>query len=251
MSTTVEINGLALLPIKEAAKRVSYSRDYVSRLAREGKIVASQIGRQWYVELESLKKYHADSKVVEAVQKQSLRAERKRELEAATLLKALQVETEAQIRRERTPAILSTLAVIMVGLLTGGMFYSFSLYFAPASVSPVAQVTLSQSATVPTPAVTTVLPAVTESRPTLLYSREDESGLSEEIIPLAEASGVLLLTRSRETNTPAAVAELFSDPVSVEFVGEASGVVRYERASGEIVEFPFVRVPGASSSLTE
>ena len=43
MSTSFEINNIALVPIKDAAKSVAYSRDYVARLAREKKIVASQI----------------------------------------------------------------------------------------------------------------------------------------------------------------------------------------------------------------
>jgi len=40
---------------RDAAALVSYSPDYVSRLAREGKILAEQRGRDWYVDIDSLK----------------------------------------------------------------------------------------------------------------------------------------------------------------------------------------------------
>ena len=44
MATSIKINGVTLMPIKDAASSISYSRDYVARLAREGKIVAELAG---------------------------------------------------------------------------------------------------------------------------------------------------------------------------------------------------------------
>ncbi|KXJ99765.1 MAG: hypothetical protein UZ19_OD1000263 [Parcubacteria bacterium OLB19] len=57
MSTQIEINGAQLIPLKEAAKRIAYSRDYLAKLAREQKIVATQIGRQWFVDMYSLQTF--------------------------------------------------------------------------------------------------------------------------------------------------------------------------------------------------
>lgn len=251
MSTAVEIDGISLLPIKEAAKRVTYSRDYVARLAREGKIVASQIGRQWYVDPLSLERYRQESALVEELQKQALSDERKREREAVVALKSIDLATLETINRDRTPAIMSTLAVLMVGLVTGGMFYSFSVFYGvPTSilgnniavVKPALNEVLDSS-------VTAALPV--EPLPTLLYTAEDEVVVKEEVAPLGDASGVLLLARNQQANSPETIAALFSDPVGVEFVGESDGVVRYEKADGEVIEVPFVRVPAANSNVTE
>ena len=54
MSVTFEIDGKKLQSIKSAAKLTSYSRDYITRLAREQKIVASFIERKWFIDIESL-----------------------------------------------------------------------------------------------------------------------------------------------------------------------------------------------------
>lgn len=245
MSIAVEINGTPFLSIREAAKRVGYSPDYVSRLARESKIVASQLGRQWYVDIDSLLKYHSHAKLVEELQKNSLRTQRKRELEAAARLKTVETEVRFLVETERQPAMLSTLAVLLVGLITGGMIYSFGTFYVPASFP------FSANVAVVTPALTNskeTMPTIVEPLPTLLYTTEDRVLERESIIPLKDASGILLLARSRPADTPAAIAELFSDPVKVEFLGEEGGVVRYKRPNGEMVEFPFVRIPAASPS---
>lgn len=254
MSTAVEIDGVALLPIKEASKRVAYSRDYVARLAREGKIVASQIGRQWYVDPLSLERYRQESALVEELQKQALSDERKREREAVVALKSIELATLDTIQRDRTPALMSTLAVLMVGLVTGGMFYSFSVFYGvPAGIldSNIAIVkpALNQAVDSVESEVVTSLPV--EPLPTLLYTAEDEVVVKEEVVPLEDASGVLLLARNKQADNPEVIAELFSDPVEVEFQGDGSGSVRYERADGTVVEVPFVRVPAANSTVTE
>jgi len=57
--------------------------------------------------------------------------------------------------------------------------------------------------------------------------------------------GVLLLSGAGAATDEASVAALFSDEVVVTFSDEDSGVVRFERSSEEVVEYPFVSVPSA------
>ncbi|HEY0964465.1 MAG TPA: hypothetical protein VGE31_01575 [Candidatus Paceibacterota bacterium] len=79
MSATLEIDGKILHSIRAAAEATSYSRDYVTRLAREEKIIASQIGRQWYVDLDSLKTYEQSAELEQKNRHQQLSEIRKQE----------------------------------------------------------------------------------------------------------------------------------------------------------------------------
>jgi hypothetical protein len=68
-----------LLPIREAAKRVSYTTDYVGRLAREGKILAKREGRVWLVDLDSLKLFSLQAKADAIRKHEELKVTRKLE----------------------------------------------------------------------------------------------------------------------------------------------------------------------------
>lgn len=57
MDNSLEIDGRQLCSVKKAAQTVAYSHDYVTRLAREGKIIASCIKRKWFIDINSLKNY--------------------------------------------------------------------------------------------------------------------------------------------------------------------------------------------------
>ena len=79
MQSILEINGKILFSIRDAAHATSYSRDYITRLAREGKIFASHVGRQWFVDVDSLQAYAEAVALEQEVRKQQLSEERKRE----------------------------------------------------------------------------------------------------------------------------------------------------------------------------
>jgi excisionase family DNA binding protein len=249
MSTTLPENFSKLLPIKEVAKRVGYSRDYIARLAREGKIVASQVGRQWYVDLDSLQSYNSNSLFVEELQKKILSEERRREREVAEQLSAVKSQALNFVATERVSAALSSIAVLLVGLVTGSMFYSFGLFYIP--VSPVVSMAnLSQTSAEGSTVIDSKLQTLETSLPTLLYIDEDNL-VRDEVVELEANFGVLLLAKSRTGASSQTVADLFSDPVSVSFDGTTGGVVRFERVDGEVVDFPFVQVPSESPLLNE
>ena len=253
MSTAVEINGLSLIPIREAASHVSYSRDYVARLAREGKIVASQIGRQWFVDLISLESFSAEASALEDVRRQELRAERKRELMAKDALGVLDEKVAERMHKQRFDAAVVTVAVVCLGLFTGVGVYTaatvpgslledFSDSLAVVSI-PV------QPKAADTDGLEPVLAEATEVHSTLLLSTvvEQPVFLTESEMERLEGgvSGVLVLRDGDAVPTEATVAEMFSDEVEVDFASDNTGVITYE-GEGVAKEYPFVLVPGTT-----
>ena len=79
MSLSVQLNGNQFLSSKEAAKIFGYSGDYISRLARQGKVTASRVGQQWFVDPTSLDKFLMDSAQQSSLRFQKLKVERKLE----------------------------------------------------------------------------------------------------------------------------------------------------------------------------
>ncbi len=64
---------------REAALRFSLSRDYVTRLAREGRIEGKRIKNSWHVSEESLRRFCAEQDQVQAERRQALADTRRRE----------------------------------------------------------------------------------------------------------------------------------------------------------------------------
>jgi excisionase family DNA binding protein len=259
MSTGVKINNVTLVPIKEAAATVSYSRDYVARLAREGKIVATQIGRQWYVDVISLQNFSTTAETLEAVRKLELRAERKRELMAKECLAELDAVVVARMHKQRFEALLATVTVLCVGLFTGaGIFTISSLGGSPRElVSALSLLTPQyperfavESGREPSESVFLVMD---EPKATLMHTTVVERPVfiaESEVRAFAAAeSGILLFGQGQVQSEAQAVADLFSDPVHVEFLSNETGFVRYEQADGTMLEYPFVSVPEALSEV--
>ncbi len=254
MSTAVEIDGVNLVSIKEAASTVSYSRDYVARLAREGKIVASQIGRQWYVDVDSLRKFSAEVAVLEEARKEELRAERKRELMAKEALTALDVRLTKRTRTQRLDATAVAVAVLLLGFFAGAGLYTVSLLphakLALLSESlPVA--TTGKSAlevTAPSSDSGSPFRVMTEPTETLLLTTVTERPVfttEAEVVPMEGGlEGILLFANEGAVRDAATVEQFFADPVEVEFTSERSGVITLSGEAGEAtLTYPFVTLP--------
>jgi len=63
----------------EAGKQFGYTNDYVTRLAREKKIRASRSGRQWFVDVDSLRSFIAESEQFKKQNSERVREERRKE----------------------------------------------------------------------------------------------------------------------------------------------------------------------------
>ena len=79
MSSSIQFQGKQYLSSKEAGSISGYTNDYISRLAREGKIDATRVGTQWFVEPKSLDAFLQNALKVREARKEMLRAERKKE----------------------------------------------------------------------------------------------------------------------------------------------------------------------------
>jgi hypothetical protein len=250
MSTQLEINGVTLLPIKEAAALVSYSRDYVAKLARERKIVATQMNRQWFVDVVSLRSFAEVASLEAEVRKQQLSAERKREQTLKQQVSEIRLAKKSHLKRARVRAPLVASLVLFLGLATGGVFYSADLImsgtygqdFITQSVTNPANVQLAdadgevgfKSATAEPVAIYTEVTEVTEV-PLFIESAE--------VRAMTEAEGILLLSEGATIESVDDIKSLFSDEVDIEMLSERDGVVTYRRSDGTESNFPFVYVP--------
>lgn len=55
MKDEIDIDGIAYVPSRSAAKAVGYTQDYVGQLARGGLVDAKKVSGTWYVSLDSIK----------------------------------------------------------------------------------------------------------------------------------------------------------------------------------------------------
>ena len=129
MEAHIEIGNKKLSSIREASSQVSYSRDYVTRLAREGKIFASQIGRQWYVDLDSLKNYAEVSRIEADIRKAHLSEKRKQEQIFRSAKEQHETAREKTVTTAHTKAVAAAGSVLAVGLLAG--VFGYSMLMAP------------------------------------------------------------------------------------------------------------------------
>lgn len=253
MSTLVEINGDTFLPIKDASKLVSYSKDYVARLAREQKIVATQIGRQWFVDTASLKNFAHAAEIEQSIRKQQLSLERKREQTVKHEVQTIKKTTQGKAKLVKVRAQVAATLALSLGLMIGGGVYTSSALFSQFShptgvshVSAVGDVRLAEE--LPVVAVTTSEFAPAEPQPTTLYSNVIEYPLftdESEVRAMSSSStqGILILPREGGIKNVSDAQGIFSDEVNVVFTEDNSGVVEYVTEAGETLEYPFVSVP--------
>ena len=261
MSTQVEINGEIFLPLKDAAKQVSYSKDYVAKLAREQKIVATQIGRQWFVDTISLKNFAEISLLELSVRKQQLSRQRKSEQVVKQEVKEVKKLIKSKGKTIRLQAQLVAVFVLCFGLLAGAGIYTTTTFFPSqtsslarlGAVAPSKNILKNESVTetilnpsnqennfeIAEPQATTLFTSVSQYP---VFADEAET----KALSLENSEGIFLLARRGDMSNKEEVENLFSDEVTVRFTEQNNGVISYERSEGEVAEFPFVSVPSTN-----
>jgi len=105
---------------KDAALIIKYTPDYVAKLARDGEVLGEQRGRQWYVDLDSVKLF--------SLQKEALQKRRGEELREARLLELAKQklvahgeELESKQSENKTLALSLTVAIVLCVITLGGV----------------------------------------------------------------------------------------------------------------------------------
>jgi excisionase family DNA binding protein len=244
MKSTLDINGRSFAPIKEAALLTTYSRDYITRLAREGKIAASYLGRQWFVDVDSLRQYAEHVALEQEVRKRQLSEERKQERqlrEATEELHTLHVKKASTVHAR---SLVATFLVLGVGLVGGIASYASLPFFAIPSLevdsARTSQPALSSQAQAQLPSMVAVETPSTPTK-TATYA---ERPLSVD----GQHEGILLLPATGEV-TPETVPALFSDHVEVELAADGTTTVVPVDGAGRRIgnPIPFVVVPVTES----
>jgi len=242
MSDALTINGRILLPVKELATRSRYSRDYITKLAREGQVVAAQIGRQWFVDEDSLKAFSEASEIESEVRRKHLSLERRRERELKSKVERLWDVIPK--RPQYSPARALLLSVL---IMSGALFSLVAARQIPHVVTHIATLQKAQSVLVGGPEM---INEITQSE---LIAPELEGSVRGHVVVFEDTSsqerlanptqGLLLLSDAFALGTSAAhIASVFSDPVSVTFTNSHEGVVA-PRQAGRGAPIPFVMVP--------
>lgn len=246
MSKSIVINGTVLVSLKEAARSISYSRDYLAKLARDEKIFAKQVGRQWFVEMSSVQAFLNESALEQEVRNKNLREERRRELYAKKNLEALADEISVERVKSPMKSFLVSAMVLFLGLLTGAIFNSvdslvnFNERFLASSLA-------SQNVG----GEISVLPSEEKAA---LFSETNEYPLfvdEAKVSSMKEMkSGIILFAEGGEIKKEENIQELFSDNVSINFSQPGQGDVVYEDNEGGSRSIPFLVIP-KNNSVTE
>ncbi|MEK7639407.1 MAG: hypothetical protein AAB388_04575 [Patescibacteria group bacterium] len=240
MSIALEINGKKLVPIKNAAPVVSYSRDYITRLARDGKVVATHIGRQWYVDIDSLKHYAAVAEDELSIRKQQLSEERKQERKIKKSVEALQATRAKKVKAFHANAVVVTAMVLGVGLVSG-LFVNESNWF-NQTANRFSESRVEQLANV-NQGVSQASKVIISDTGEVIHFPEFTHEYSQLLLD-GEQTGVLLLPQALPGDV-VKVQDYFSDEVVIEKKSDGTAVVR--RADKQTGEIPFVLVPVTSS----
>jgi hypothetical protein len=245
MSSFVEINSQKFQNVSDASKLTGYSRDYIGRLAREQKILATQVGRQWFVSIASLESYAKNADREQKSRQQKLSEERKREREA---VKRLQEKEQARIKaekRKKTHTRFFAVAVLALGIGLGVGLNSIVEVQTLLTREPIAGTLLA-----------TIFPVAKEYPIATGNSVEAVSpeaiNFSQESMSLStlegDAAGVLLLPNEQDSQvTEAEVEAMFSDPVQVTSDESGNRYVVRTTQEGDQQRIPFAIVPVTNS----
>lgn len=239
MSSDITINGLTLLPLKEAAKNFSYTKDYVARLAREQKIVATQIGRQWYVDPLSLKNFVDIAELEQAVKRSYLSEDRKREQAIKNRVSQIKSVKKSKIGA-RTKKISHAIAVAVVGVVFAFGISDLSVDFSKSAGHEVLLINEATGFAVASPMPTAILNTV-EDKSSTVFFEESVEAIS------TTTSGVLLVAKGFDREFGLAeVEQMFSDDVEVLYADDGSGVILFKNSEGVLERRDFVSLPDMS-----
>lgn len=239
MTSLIKLGHTNLVPVNEAAKKVSYSRDYITKLARQGKIIALVINRQWMIDVDSLNTFFLLSEHEMKVRKNHLKEMRHYELKVRNFYsEKLQPWYTGYHQSRHVPTTKSSL-IVLSGLFLG-VLLNFSIqHNLPSRLATKAQI--------PVPVVSQLLAVVigAEFSNSSATAGTTFSSADERTDRLPMNNGIVLFSQGLST-TSSEVGNLFSDNTIVEMTSSTTGFVYspdFENGSG----IPFVQIPAPAS----
>lgn len=257
MSEHIVVNDKTYLPSGELAKAFSYTIDYVSKLAREGKVDATRIGRQWFINPDSLKSFVDESEQKKAEQRAQLSEMRRREFQESQ--KELQPEVVTSANNSLVPAssaqvsvaspyhhgaespkqivaaVMGTSLVLFAGLLFGVVLTPERFAFISEDVFFTAK---DQEAGAMSSYFETEVEAPSVSEGVTSGNAHIQN----------EGRGVVILEPTATEEQVQEVKQMFSDEVEVNFSDENSGVITPVFKESTDDSYRFIMVPVKDSS---
>lgn len=257
MPKTYNVDDRDLVTTQEAAKIFNYTSDYITKLAREGKIEACKKSRQWFVSLDSIRQFCLKTQEERDVRSQEIREERLRErqerkeaTELPELLSVWQSSTYAFVHTTHV-ALVQTMVILVLGLLVGvsgyGILNSERITQQASVIESAERIAVALFTFISPQAEEEVVSVEVVSESDLTSSHGTESQGSS----TAAGTPGSLIVAPYEILTDAQVAEIrnsFSDEVnvSVDPMNPDSGIIvpRFRERSGDRYRFliaPIVR----------
>ena len=220
------------ISLSEAVMLVTYSRDYIGRLAREGKILSKQINKQWFINRQALFNFFEHSALEDSVKKRILSLSRKNDLEVKEMLANKVTAIKTRSAYLPNASLFATVVIVAAGLFSGALLQlsgqvavskeSLTLALLVKSINSVSIEFSAQPASVIAATVFT----------------ESQVIETEEKIPME--NGLVLFPNGTVQEKTESVVGLFSDDVEVVLTSTTTGLVKI---SGSKKPLPFVRVP--------
>lgn len=122
MSNAIVIGEQHFIPAREAGKLVNYRADYISKLAREGKIEATRVGGKWYVSPESTKAFFKEMEESKKARSEELRRERKAEQQRYQ--EEIGEKDVVETHHGKVTALVETFVIVFLGIAVGMTGYA-------------------------------------------------------------------------------------------------------------------------------
>ncbi len=246
MAELLEIDGVKFETSTAIAGAFRYTADYVSKLAREGKVLARQVGRTWYVERASLTEFARQTTKQKVARKEQLRVERKLE-------RVVRVAEPSAPLPLPTPHLAFAQAVAVFTILAIG-----SATLLVAVDEGIGLTDLGRGAAEVAHDVTGLTEGVSPDSQTAFLgwftgwwpwseATKDSTTITESVVVptvAVDAAGLVLFDEATDEAVIDGVRKQFSDPVEVSFESNDSGLITpvFKEQSDEAYRFLLVPV---------
>jgi hypothetical protein len=224
MTQNLIISDKTYLPSAEIAKNFGYTPDYVSRLARESKVVATCVNRKWFICEDSFNDFVRSLDLMKETRSDELKKQRK----VDRLVHAQEIKKSTTTRRAQSNiALAQTCAIMLCGALVGLLGWSVSGE----------DITLSQINVGVEKSYSQISSALTPNQnPFSIFSKWSAVASVQESVIAEGVSQKDLATQTMsdeyqplpERSADAGAFEMvhFSDEVDIRFVADETGAVR-------------------------